>query len=114
MIILIAAAVMAANLKPELLNARPVVSTDDYPARALRAMEQGTTAVRITVDAAGTPAKCNVVQSSSSADLDDHTCALYMRRAHFRPATNAEGIAIEGIFDARASWTLHQSAPPQN
>ena len=113
MLILMAAAVMAANLKSELLNTRPVVGTD-YPACALRMVEQGATAVRITVDAAGAPAKCTVVQSSSSVDLDEHTCALYTHRAHFQPATNSDEVAVEGSYDDRATWTLRQSASPQN
>lgn len=91
---------------------RTYVTNDDYPAAALRAEEQGTTAVRITVSAHGMPTDCAVTESSGSARLDSTTCALLMRRIHFVPARDAAGRATQGSFTVRYRWSLPGDGDP--
>ncbi len=56
------------------------ITSDDYPAAALRAEQQGRVSVRLLVDPAGLPLIAEIVQSSGSPYLDDYTARLVMRR----------------------------------
>ena len=76
-------------------NANAWFSSDDYPASALRAEAQGTTAVSYDIDATGRVVSCRVSQSSGNADLDDVTCRLMQRR-------DADGVTI----DAYAGYAI--------
>ena len=58
-------------------------STDDYPAEALRKMQEGTVDVRIEVDDSGAVANCTIARSSGTASLDTVTCAVIRSRAHY-------------------------------
>jgi TonB family protein len=64
---------------------RSWVSTDDYPASALRSGEEGTTSVTYTVNASGRVENCRVTSSSGSAALDQATCQVVTRRGRYSP-----------------------------
>jgi len=95
--------------------ARPVMpliyyfTEDDYPASALRADEQGTTAFRLDVSPEGRVTGCTVTASSGSAALDSATCRILRARARYRPATDAGGRPVAGSHSGRARWVL----PPE-
>ncbi|RHW17266.1 energy transducer TonB [Sphingomonas gilva] len=61
------------------------VTTDDYPAEALKAKAQGGVRVRLAINAAGRVSDCTVVESSGHASLDEGTCATMSKRAAFNP-----------------------------
>ncbi|NYT40364.1 energy transducer TonB [Sphingomonas sp. R-74633] len=82
------------------------ISMDDYPAAAIRANEQGSTSVRLTISAHGFPSDCAVIQSSGSASLDKATCLLIQRRTHFSPARDATGQPTEGSVDMGFDWVM--------
>lgn len=90
------------------------ITTEDYPAAALRGGIEGTTQFRVTVDRAGVAKDCTVTGTSGSADLDSATCALVTQRARFAPAKDKHGRAIEGAYANRVHWKIPQepSAPP--
>lgn len=67
------------------------ITTEDYPAAALRANMQGVVVIATTIGADGKVQSCLVTRSSGSQLLDDATCRLYTRRAHFTPARDADG-----------------------
>ena len=82
------------------------MSDNDYPAEALSKREQGTTVVRLTVDADGKVPECGVVSSSGSRALDLQTCAIFIRRVEYDPAISAEGRPVRSVVFTRLTWRL--------
>jgi TonB family protein len=78
----------------------------DYPDAAIRADEEGRTAVRLEVDQLGRVSSCSVEQSSGSSYLDEATCRLMTRRARFSPAKNANGDSVTGTYFTAITWEL--------
>jgi periplasmic protein TonB len=82
------------------------ITTDDYPATALRQGIQGTVVISAMIGADGKVRSCVVMQSSGSQLLDDTTCRLYARRGHFTPARDADGNAIPAQRTDRFRWQI--------
>lgn len=108
-----------ANLSAELFN-RPVkpvanltslFSGDDYPLEALRNEEEGKVAVVLRVGAAGQVTDCVVSSSSGSPSLDLQTCRIFWRRAHFKPARDHKGQAVESAVMQRIAWRFPEPEP---
>lgn len=87
-------------------NPNEWVTTDDYPASALRVGLQGRTSFRLDVGSDGHPAACSITQTSGSVDLDQATCRNLMRRARFRAATDAAGAPISSSYSSSVLWRL--------
>ncbi|MDF8334128.1 TonB family protein [Novosphingobium cyanobacteriorum] len=88
------------------------VTTEDYPARALREEREGVVRFALTVSAEGTPTGCEIVQSTGSPDLDTQSCALIMERARFTPATDKKGRPVEGTYRSSVRWVIPRTAEP--
>lgn len=82
------------------------ITTEDYPAAALRANMQGVVVISATIGADGKVRSCLVTQSSGSQILDDATCRLYARRAHFTPARDADGNPTTAQRIDRYRWQI--------
>lgn len=82
------------------------VTTDDYPARALREERAGTTGIRLSVGADGRASDCEVTSSSGSPDLDEAACSYAKRRARFTPAKDGEGSPTSGSYQTRIRWVI--------
>lgn len=82
------------------------LSSDDYPAAALRAEEQGTVAVWLDIGTDGRVTGCTISSSSGSASLDAATCRIFRSRGRFRPARNPAGEAVPGAVRERIRWAL--------
>jgi periplasmic protein TonB len=82
------------------------VTTNDYPAQALREERQGTVAFTLQIDARGAVTNCTVTESSGTPALDEETCRLITLRAKFQPAKNKQGRAITGKFSNRVRWQI--------
>jgi TonB family protein len=87
-------------------------SSDDYPAAALRAEEEGAVEFRIEVGKDGRVGACTITVSSGSPALDSTTCQLITMRARFRPARNSEGQPTGDSFSGRIVWRLPEPEPP--
>lgn len=81
-------------------------SSDDYPAAALRANEQGRTSVHLVIDSSGRVSNCIVATSSGSISLDSATCRIIRSRARFNPTRDRDGNATTGQFDTSVNWRL--------
>jgi protein TonB len=92
-----------ANAPPRLVSG--VITNDDYPAAALRAEAQGTTAVRIDIGTDGRVTGCSVTASSGNSTLDSTTCSLIQRRFRYAPATR-NGRPAAGSATQRVRWVL--------
>jgi protein TonB len=82
------------------------VTTEDYPARALREERAGTTRFHMTVGTNGKATDCQITGSSGSPDLDEATCTYATRRAKFTPATDTEGQPTTGSFNGSVRWVI--------
>lgn len=81
-------------------------STDDYPAAALRAEEQGLSAFIADIGVNGRVTACRITGSSGSSALDMATCRIIRSRTRYRPARDAAGRAVPGTFTGAVSWRL--------
>jgi protein TonB len=82
------------------------VTTDDYPARALREEREGVTRTSLSVGPDGRVTNCSVTGSSGSPDLDDTACRNIVRRARFKPATDGNGKEVSGSFSFSVRWVI--------
>jgi periplasmic protein TonB len=82
------------------------ITSDDYPIAALREEATGTVAIAATIGADGKVRSCEVTASSGSALLDQTTCRLYIRRAHFAPALDADGNPVAARRTDRFRWQI--------
>lgn len=88
-----------------------LVSSDDYPAAALRRDEQGTVAFRLDIGTAGEVRSCSVIQSSGSPALDEVSCRIMTERARFTPARDEKGKPVEDQAVSRIRWVLPEDVP---
>lgn len=100
-----------AAVAPQLRNAEDVITYSDYPEEALRLREYGITSIVLQVTAQGSISACAVTESSGSPTLDRKTCAVYVKRARFTPATDATGQPIAAEFRAGTSWGVEDHQP---
>ena len=82
------------------------VTSDDYPARALREERQGSTGFRLDIGPDGRVTNCTVTSSSGSPDLDAEACRLLPRRARFKPAVGSDGQPMADTFSSRVKWVI--------
>jgi protein TonB len=87
-------------------NRNTWITTDDYPAAALRAEDEGSVAISVQVGSDGRVTGCTVTASSGSSTLDSAACRLYQRRARFEPARDDAGAAIATSYTDRVRWQL--------
>ncbi len=84
------------------------VTTDDYPASALRNGQQGRAGFRLDIGTDGRPSACTITQTSGSSDLDQATCRNLMRRARFNAARDLAGTPIPSSYSNSVVWRLPQ------
>lgn len=79
-------------------------TTNDYPGRFSENGIGGSVRFLVIVGADGKPTECKVALTSGVPELDKVTCQLVLRRAQFRPATNAQGEPMVGYYVNRVRW----------
>lgn len=82
------------------------ITTDDYPAEALRLRLDGTTDARWVIGIDGRVKKCIVTARSDHPGLDAVVCKALEKRGRYRPAQDANGRAIESKASRRVVWRL--------
>jgi protein TonB len=82
------------------------VTTDDYPASALRAEAEGTSVIAWDINTQGRVENCHVTQSSGNADLDDAACRAITRRGRYTPATDQSGAPMRTQKSRRITWKM--------
>jgi TonB family protein len=80
---------------------RPLITPDDYPARALEAHPQGSVHYAITVGNDGRVVSCEITQTSGDPVIDKRTCDILRKRARF--GAEAAGKTIQD----QVSWTVY-------
>lgn len=77
------------------------VDLEDYPKRARRAGDEGTTVLNLQVDASGLVG-CTTARSSGSPLLDEKSCQLYRERGRFELRGTLGPVTIQ----APVTWML--------
>jgi hypothetical protein len=77
------------------------VRYEDLPADAVREAKRDVLTLQIAVTASGTPAKCNIMETSGSRRLDDAVCEQLMANGRFQPARDSAGAPISGTLASR-------------
>ena len=83
-----------------------VITDGDYPAKALRAADEGPVTVKLEVGPDGRVSDCIVHASSGSETLDSATCRIYRQRAVFLPARDESGQPVEDVAYHRIVWRI--------
>ncbi len=96
---------------PKLKNPRQVVNPLAYPKHDLSKGNQGTTSVKLTLDAEGKVTDCMVAQSSGYASLDRVTCKQ-VQRAKYEPAL-LDGEPTPSVIYTAMSWGAGFGPPKQ-
>ena len=81
------------------------ISTEDYPAAALRSEAQGTSRISLQVGADGRVTGCSVSGSSGNSSLDSTACSLAQRRFRYSPATR-NGQPVPSTASFSVVWRL--------
>lgn len=103
----------AAQTSPVTLTTQPVITADDYPARADGLGAQGVVVVEVAVSANGVVTGCMPVEVEwPGADLWETTCRIYTQRARYAPARDARGVPIAGVVRPSIKWIHPDPAPP--
>jgi TonB family protein len=100
----------AASL-PSLLNMP--LNDVDYPSMAVADKRSGTVRSVVTVGPDGRVRNCAIVNSSGSRDIDDITCKAFIARAHYKPATNDQGIPCFGVVASKSRWITTGPSTPK-
>ncbi|MDL2352075.1 MAG: energy transducer TonB [Pseudomonadota bacterium] len=74
------------------------LTTNDYPADALRAGHNGIIQFRLDVDERGKVAGCHVLRRFKPDDFAKLTCDLLTKRAHFEPALDAANKPVKWYY----------------
>jgi periplasmic protein TonB len=80
------------------------ITTDDYPPGLIRQNVQGVVVISVMIGTDGKIRSCLVTQTSGNQQLDDTTCRLYAKRAHFTPARDADGNPTSAQRTDRYRW----------
>jgi TonB family protein len=82
---------------------------NDYPPNAVDKGYHGTVHFTLVVDPTGKPESCHITWTSGFAQLDQYSCAAFLKRARFNPARDAKGQPIRGTYSNRFRWELPDS-----
>jgi hypothetical protein len=81
------------------------VTSRDYPLVPLLNHADGIVHFLLVVGADGEPMSCHV-QNSSGAKQFTHVCEVLMRRAHFEPALDAQGLPMASYFRSAVRFEI--------
>jgi hypothetical protein len=81
-------------------------SASDFPLAALKKDLNGRTEVRITVDRRGRAAACVPLKSTPDPVFARTSCAVLMKRAHFKPAIDVDGRAMTSFYVQSVVFTI--------
>ena len=89
-------------------SARPSSSPSNWVAGYDPALPHvaGVVEYQLAIDPRGRPTSCTIKRSSGVPKLDEATCNSLIRRARFKPATNAEAEPVAGQWSGRVRWTV--------
>lgn len=80
---------------------------ENYPRHLWQSEQQGTVAVRLTVNKEGRATFCEVTGFSGPASFNETACLELLRHARFSPATDADGKPVASFYSTRITYLLN-------
>lgn len=99
-------AALAALRSPPQGDVAASLRGDDYPEQAFRRNHQGTTVIRMAIDAQGRVMDCTTVESSGHEELDAASCGAVTRRFRAQPAIGADGSPTSAPMISAITWQI--------
>lgn len=81
----------------------------DYPSKLIDRGIQGSVGALLTIGADGAVSACRAIESSRTIELDEVTCAIFLKRARYQPATDKSGKAVPALSYYRVNWMIEGS-----
>ena len=78
----------------------------DYPSKLVEKGIQGSVGALLTIDATGAVSACRAIESSRTVELDELTCAIFLKRARYGPAIDKTGKAVPALSYYRVNWMI--------
>jgi len=82
------------------------VTSEDYPAQAIRESKGGRTRVSLLIDEQGAAKDCVVEEHSGIATIDAQTCIMILKRGKFAPAQDGSGKPIKSHLSYSFNWKI--------
>lgn len=80
---------------------------ENYPAHLWQSEQQGSVAVRLTVNKEGRASFCEVTGFSGPASFNETACLELLRHARFSPAMDIEGNPVASFYSTRITYRLN-------
>lgn len=78
----------------------------DFPQKALAQKRQGIVKIELAISPNGAIQSCNILESSTHADLDAETCKIASNKAKFGPALDVTGQPTAGRVQTEINWRI--------
>ena len=78
----------------------------DYPNEALASGKSAVIRFRLTVNAVGKATGCAIQSGTRNAEFEKVTCALLIKRANFKPASDQAGSPVASYYTSTVTWIL--------
>jgi len=82
------------------------LTSQDYPAAALRSGTNALINFRLMIDTMGKPVSCHVQTITIGEGFKDITCRALMRHARFNPGLNAAGKPVAAWYENSVRWVI--------
>ena len=94
------------SLPEPLSNPRDWLRAKDYPKEALASGKSAVIRFRLTVSAAGKATSCAIQSGTRNAEVERATCALLIKRANFKPASDQAGTPVASYYASTVTWLV--------
>ena len=102
----------ASDTRAEGMRQLSEVVFQNYPARALRAGEQGPVYFVVWLDDKAHPTKCQVTHGSGFPLLDAETCDLIVQHATFKSTLGRDGKPTKALHEGVVNWRIPGTPQP--
>ncbi|MDP3676904.1 MAG: energy transducer TonB [Novosphingobium sp.] len=79
----------------------------DYPKESLASGKSAVIRFRLTVSAAGKATGCAIQSGTRSPEFEKTTCAMLVKRANFKPASDQSGNPVASYFTSTVTWIVN-------
>lgn len=100
---LFAAAALGAGPKP--LDPRAMSRLGDLTGNTLPSTREGVVFAALSLDATGTPFRCDIARTGTVIGTEHRTCATLMR-LRFSPALDEAGVPVASVYPAAVRWSF--------
>ena len=94
------------SLPEPLSNPGGWLRSADYPKESLASGKSAVIRFRLNVDAAGKATGCAIQSGTRSPEFEKTTCAILVKRANFKPASDQAGNPVASYYTSTVTWIV--------